>query len=298
MENPDMRKELYPWQPGTEDQILVFAPHPDDEVLAAGGLIATVLESASSLPLRVVVATNGDASYATALLQRGHSLSKQNFRRIALNRQQETRSTLAFLGLNVKQICFWGFPDRGLTPIWQYHWDSLHPYYSPTTGFVRSEQAMNSPVLPYTATNLLSLLEKELIEFQPTIIVMPHPEDAQSDHQMLAHFTLLAVSFLYHESPAPLPTMLAYMMWRHENPWLTGMRLNDPSLLPEAQNGAKTYYLTLAAAIQEKKVLALQCYRSQKFSARQLLKEAAQSTREYFVQIRPYSIPRYHDVRA
>ena len=97
MKDFKMDQELCTWQPSTQDRILVFAPHPDDEVLAAGGLIATVLESASSISPRVAVATNGDASYATALLYGTHSLSKQSFRRIAINRQQETLSALTFL---------------------------------------------------------------------------------------------------------------------------------------------------------------------------------------------------------
>lgn len=282
-----MPKALYPWQIENGERILIFAPHPDDEVLAAGGLIATVLESASSLPPRVVIATNGDASYATALFYSPHSLTKQNFRQLAMRRQQETLSALEFLGLDTKQVCFWGFPDRGLALIWQNHWDTLHPYRSPTTGFTCSEQGKNCPVVPYTALNLLHLLKQELTEYQPTAIIMPHPQDAHSDHRMLAHIIILAVSFLRIESSALPPAMLAYMMWRREKPWLTGMRLNDPSFLPEVRNGARTCYLTLTDGIRVKKALALQYYRSQKFSARRLLKEATQSTREYFVQIPP-----------
>ena len=157
---------------------------------------------------------------------------------------------------------------------------------------------MNSPVLHYTATNLLLLLEKELTEFRPTTIIMPHPQDAQPDHRMLAHFVLLAVSMIRFEAPAQRPQMLAYMMWMRGKLWLTGMRLNDPSFLPEPQEGARNVYLAVTTEIQVKKALALQCYRSQKFSAGQLLKEAAQSTREYFVPMKPYSITSYHDVHV
>nr|MBP6330775.1 PIG-L family deacetylase [Dokdonella sp.] len=40
------------------DRVLVLAPHPDDEVLATGGLIQQAL--AAGAALRVIVATDGD----------------------------------------------------------------------------------------------------------------------------------------------------------------------------------------------------------------------------------------------
>ena len=55
---------------GDDDRILVLAPHPSDETLAAGGLIqeATALE----IPIRVCFFTMGDNNEIAALFTRRH----------------------------------------------------------------------------------------------------------------------------------------------------------------------------------------------------------------------------------
>ena len=55
---------------GDDERILVLAPHPSDETLAAGGLIqeATALE----IPVRVCFFTMGDNNEIAALFTRRH----------------------------------------------------------------------------------------------------------------------------------------------------------------------------------------------------------------------------------
>ena len=53
--SPPQRPEL---TLADNDRILVLAPHPDDEVLATGGLVQQAL--AKGLPVKVVFLTNGD----------------------------------------------------------------------------------------------------------------------------------------------------------------------------------------------------------------------------------------------
>src|SRR6185436_13266441 len=73
------------WEIEPHERIMVIAPHPDDEVLAAGGVIANAVQC--GIPLRVIVATNGDASYATALAYGSHLLTRKNFQQQAVMRQ-------------------------------------------------------------------------------------------------------------------------------------------------------------------------------------------------------------------
>jgi LmbE family N-acetylglucosaminyl deacetylase len=49
-----------PWQPGTEKMVVV-APHPDDETLAAGGLIA--MQREAGVEVVVVAVTDGEHAY-------------------------------------------------------------------------------------------------------------------------------------------------------------------------------------------------------------------------------------------
>jgi LmbE family N-acetylglucosaminyl deacetylase len=87
--------EAIPYTPSRlrGERLLVLAPHPDDEAIACGGLIAQHL--AERRAVRVLVATNGD--------QAGDAAA----------REDESRRGLALLGDHAS-IDFLGFPDRAL----------------------------------------------------------------------------------------------------------------------------------------------------------------------------------------
>lgn len=275
---------LLPWEFGQRDRILIVAPHPDDEVLAAGGVIATFLKSHAPFDIRVIVATNGDASYATAFLQGSHIPRRNNFRNLAVIRQQESIRALAVLGLSTEQVRFWGFPDRGLALLWQKHKKAQIPYHSRTTGYNNSAQALNSPIMSFTGENLLGLFHKELCEFCPTSIILPHPQDAHSDHSALAGFTLIAVRRYLTETQLQPPMLLTYRIWLRRRPWLTGIRLRRFNQLSFNDKTAlmKGYYVILTPEVREQKRRALQCYRSQKQAAGYVLRNAAKSAYEIF----------------
>ena len=74
------------------ERLLVLAPHPDDEVIGCGGVVAHHLNGGSSV--RVVVATDGGQAGVPA------------------TREEESRHALAILGK--ADIEFLGFPDREL----------------------------------------------------------------------------------------------------------------------------------------------------------------------------------------
>src|SRR5436305_9125817 len=75
------------------ERLLVVAPHPDDEVIACGGLVAQHLRENRNV--RIVIATNG--------AEQGDGAS----------REEESRRGVAILGESA-EIEFLGFPDRGL----------------------------------------------------------------------------------------------------------------------------------------------------------------------------------------
>jgi LmbE family N-acetylglucosaminyl deacetylase len=88
--------ESIPYEPAQlrGERLLVLAPHPDDEAIACGGLIALHLRE--NRAVRVVVATDGGAQGNASL------------------RQDESRRGLSRLGEN-GQLAFLGFPDRALS---------------------------------------------------------------------------------------------------------------------------------------------------------------------------------------
>src|SRR6266704_639393 len=74
------------------ERLLVLAPHPDDEVIGCGGLVALHLREGRKV--RVVVANDGGQAGEPA------------------ERQRESRAALASLG--DADVEFLNFPDRGL----------------------------------------------------------------------------------------------------------------------------------------------------------------------------------------
>lgn len=81
--------------------ILVLAPHPDDETLGCGGLIAEACERGA--PVRVVVLTDGSGSHPRSKLFPPP--------RLALLRQAEARAATRALGLPEHCVEFYGYPD-------------------------------------------------------------------------------------------------------------------------------------------------------------------------------------------
>jgi LmbE family N-acetylglucosaminyl deacetylase/glycosyltransferase involved in cell wall biosynthesis len=79
------------------ERLLVLAPHPDDEVIGCGGVVAQHLNGGSTV--RVVVATDGGQAGVPA------------------TREEESRKALALLcgvGNPAGEIAFLGYPDREL----------------------------------------------------------------------------------------------------------------------------------------------------------------------------------------
>jgi LmbE family N-acetylglucosaminyl deacetylase len=83
--------------------IVVIAPHPDDESLACGGLIAEA--RAQGRPVRVVIASDGSGSHPAS-----KTYPKARLRKL---REHEARQAVAELGLDPsRDLVFLRLPDR------------------------------------------------------------------------------------------------------------------------------------------------------------------------------------------
>ncbi len=81
--------------------ILVLAPHPDDETLGCGGLIATACEA--GIPVHVLVLTDGAGSHPKSVAYPPP--------RLRCLREEESRAAGRALGLSDDHIAFLGLPD-------------------------------------------------------------------------------------------------------------------------------------------------------------------------------------------
>ena len=89
---PECRKEPI------AGRVLLFAPHPDDEVLGAGGTL--YLHVCQDDPVRVVVATDGTA---------GDPDGRFEPTTYGERRRQESRKAMSIL--KIDDLVFWGLPD-------------------------------------------------------------------------------------------------------------------------------------------------------------------------------------------
>ena len=86
------------WKRVPKGRVLVFAPHPDDEVAGPGGVLA--MHRAQGDAVRVVVSTDGVTG------DPDHRFDRASY---AALRRAESRAGLQILG--VDDVQFWGFPD-------------------------------------------------------------------------------------------------------------------------------------------------------------------------------------------
>lgn len=86
--------------------VLVLAPHPDDETLGCGGLIAT--RAAEGRRVVVAVITDGRALF------RRFGVTRPSEAEVSAMRYAETRRAVEMLGARVEDIRFLGFENEGL----------------------------------------------------------------------------------------------------------------------------------------------------------------------------------------
>lgn len=243
-------------------RLLVVAPHCDDEVLAAGGLIRDVLQRGGQV--QVVIVTNGDGSFSGTIVEyRKLYPSARDYIRAGASRQLESLNALAALGVARENVIFLSYPDRGTTRLWEQYWDENRPFRSPYTKAVRSpyERTYN-PRAVYSGHSLVSDLEAILQAFQPDTVVAPHPADVHPDHWAAGAFTALAIAAQNH---TPRPRLLLYLVHRADYPLPRGFIPFAP-LLPPARlvNDTQTWgRFHLSDEAVDQKGQALNQYRSQ-----------------------------------
>src|SRR5260370_35602832 len=113
--------------------VLVFAPHPDDEVIGTGGVLQQAVGRGERV--RIVFVPNGGgypraASFLTRKPVSG--LGRSDFVELATARQREAIDAAAVLGIRPSSLVFLGYPDGVLEQ--GYSIANGAPAHSPSTG--------------------------------------------------------------------------------------------------------------------------------------------------------------------
>jgi LmbE family N-acetylglucosaminyl deacetylase len=190
-------------------RVIVFSPHPDDETIGIGGLIFRLVHA--HVPLRVVFMTNGDGfSRAVETDFEVRRPTDADYLTFGELRRREAVAALGRLGVGRTDIRFLGFPDGGLGELWRMHWLPSHPYTSPYTN-------ESSPPAPdgvgYDGQDLTRVVGRELAEFRPSVVIMPHPYDAHLDHAHTSYFVTEALTSAQERGALPKGvTVLTYLV--------------------------------------------------------------------------------------
>jgi LmbE family N-acetylglucosaminyl deacetylase len=179
--------------PTAADRILLVVAHNDDELLGAGGYLASAVLAGSEIT--VVIVTNGDGNrFSAAVLGRKVRPRAADFIHEGRVRQGESLAALARLGLTPDQIIFMGFPDRGLSFLVTPHWPRATPYRSPFT------QASAPPYpnvyrasSPYSGEALLANLSEIVARVRPTVVIAHSALDEHPDHKAVIKFVTMAL---------------------------------------------------------------------------------------------------------
>lgn len=256
--------ELPPLELTDVQRLMVFAPHPDDETLAAGGAIQIARQHGAQV--QVVIVTNGDGQvFAPSILDRRPRPSPQDYLRLGLRRQQESLAALRLLGVPEGDVIFLGYPDRGLLPMWLADWQTQCPFTAPYTK-ARADPYSNAydPHAEYCGRNLLADLRLLLEQDRPDLILLPHPADQHPDHRALSAYVRLAVALEEKDHPDYQPRLWGYLVHYASFPQPRGHLPQQALLPPERLKGREVWgQLDLSPQQTALKAQAIRQYPSQ-----------------------------------
>jgi LmbE family N-acetylglucosaminyl deacetylase len=163
------------------DRVLFFAPHPDDEGLAAAGLLQRVALMGARAHL--VFVTNGDNNvWAQRFLERRWRITESDRLRWGELRKQEVRAAAQAMELRKRGgLRFLNLPDQEITSL-----------------------------LRKVPARLSAILREEIDQFKPTLIVAPSIYDAHPDHSALS----VAISLALERSGHPSTPCYYYIVHR------------------------------------------------------------------------------------
>ncbi len=211
--------------------VLVFAPHPDDEVLGAGGMVQRSLESGKRV--RIVFATNGDG-YPQAASALTHnpipSLREADYLGLAAARQHEAISADGILGVKAASLIFLAYPDSVLAEVYADAGGALVP--SPTTGRTATygsavadyHSLAHGRPAPYTRAAALADFEEILVVSRAAQIYVTGPADQHPDHQATYELVRDAIAAVGYRG-----TVLGYIVHSGPGwPWPVGPTPGSP----------------------------------------------------------------------
>jgi LmbE family N-acetylglucosaminyl deacetylase len=202
--------------------VLVVAPHPDDEALGCAGVLLEAI--AKKQRVGVVLVTNGDGfpkAAAVVAKKTEAQLDATDFVRLAGIRQQHSVGALTGIGVRPRDLMALGYPDSGLKAIYEAKAET--PYQQRFTGKTATYGAVlrdyhtlaHGRPAPYVRSSVLGDLVDILRARQPKEIYVTNEADTHPDHKATFWFVRDAAkaagyrgtlfTFVVHGKPPPGP---------------------------------------------------------------------------------------------
>lgn len=156
-----------------EGRVLIVAPHPDDEVIGCGGLIARLVSLGR--PPYIIVMTGGEASFG-----QNPSIEKGEITR---QRRLLTRKALKSLGVPEENLFELDFPDGSLT------------------------------AQPSRHIGEFARLKDAILTVKPDTILVPHWGEGWSDHVNTSKLVREALSEIAILNSQSSITLMEYCVW-------------------------------------------------------------------------------------
>ena len=244
-------------------RLLVVVPHPDDEVLSAGGLMQRVHEGGGAVG--IVYLTNGEGYPEGVRVEEHHqSPTPADYRDYGRRREREARTALQALKIGEYTATFLNFPDGGLGKLMRAYWSERRAAYR--SPYTRRDRPPGSKILvpetEFRGEDLTQELARIVGDFSPTMILTPRKEDQHVDHCAAWFFTADALGDVGRVRPEFSADLLTYIVHYYSWPFdQDGPRLDPPPGLGGGISGWLRLPLTRAEA--HAKRVALKRYRTQ-----------------------------------
>lgn len=237
--------------------ILVFSPHPDDEVIGTGGVIQQAL--AAGRRVRVVFTTNGDGYPRAAATLAGKPLAAvgpEDFLRLGEARRREAIAADATLGLAESDLVFLGFPDGAFDRVWG---QTGAPVTAPLTGL----SASPTTGMPYTRAGAHEQFSQVLQASRAGEVYVTDRADEHGDHSATYHFVASAMKAT--GSAARLLTFVVHAggdHWPDPGP-VYETKVVDGKVAPAGVSWPPPIRIPITPEQAEVKLRALKCHASQ-----------------------------------
>lgn len=172
------------------ESIVVFAPHPDDEVIGCAGIIMQALARGARVTVVDITSGDGFDGAAAGVTHRAvNQVGPDDFFALSRLRQTQSRNALEILGGKADDLIILGYPDGDLGNLYQSTDDKIirqqFTKKDETYALIQKDyrSSVHGKPAPYKRSSVLGDLAELLTTLQPTEIYVTDEADGHIDHR-------------------------------------------------------------------------------------------------------------------